>query len=114
MIDEHGPELTNFSGDQNLDVEEIEKMLEEQPDNQQLRDWLAFSLYTNNRYKEAIKHYIKLISLAPVNETYHYYLGNCYYKSGLKALSIVEWKKVLQLNPNGKLAKKCQEHIQKA
>ena len=26
-MDEQGPELTNFSGDQNLDVDEIEKLL---------------------------------------------------------------------------------------
>ena len=114
MDDQHNLELTNFGGDQNLDVEEIERMLAAQPDNKELRDWLAFSLYTNNRFKEAIKHYIILISQSPNNENYDYYLGNCYYRSGLKALAIVEWKKVTQINPDGKLAKKAQERIQKA
>jgi len=114
MDDQNGLELTNFGGDQNLDIDEIERMLQAQPDNKELRDWLAFSLYTNNRFKEAIKHYIILIAQSPANENYHYYLGNCYYRSGLKALAIVEWKKVTQINPDGKLAKKAQERIQKA
>lgn len=112
--DEQRLEMTNFAGDQNLDVEEIERLLQSQPDNTELRDWLAFSLYTNNRFKEAIKHYIILISQQPGNENYHYYLGNCYYRSGLKALALVEWKKVTQISPDGKLAKKAQERITKA
>ncbi len=107
-------ECTNYSKDQDLDVEEIEKLLQAQPNNKELRDWLAFSLYTNNRFKEAIKHYIILISQSPDNENYHYYLGNCYYRSGLKALAVVEWKKALQYaEPDSKLARKLQERLSK-
>ena len=113
-MSEHDLELTNFGGDQNLDTDEIEQLLVNQPDNLELRDWLAFSLYTNNRFKEAIKHYIKLISQASDVESYHYYLGNCYYRSGLKALAIVEWKKVTQLNPSSKLSQKAKSRIEKA
>jgi len=113
-MSEHDMELTNFGGDQNLDTDEIEQLLVNQPENLELRDWLAFSLYTNNNFKEAIKHYIKLISQAPDVESYHYYLGNCYYRSGLKALAIVEWKKVTRLSPDSKLSQKANERIKKA
>lgn len=94
-------------------IEEIEERLKEDPNNEDLLDWLAFMYYSNNNLEKAIDTYERAINLNYENEHQHYYLGNAYYKKGQYDRAREEWEVVVSLKPDSKLAKNAQERIAK-
>ncbi|MBI4858784.1 MAG: tetratricopeptide repeat protein [Candidatus Riflebacteria bacterium] len=112
--DEPDPKLvTQYQEGTGEGIEEIEARLKEDPNNEDLLDWLAFMYYSNNKLEKAIETYQKAINLNYENEHQHYYLGNAYYKLGKYDRAIEEWEVVVQLKPDSKLAQNAQERIQK-
>ncbi len=110
-IDGQITEYTEGSGE---GIGEVRAMLEADPENLDLQDWLAFMLYTNNELDEAILIYKKLLARDHKSETQHYYLGNAYCKKGLVQLAIEEWKRVVLIDAESKLAKKAAVRIEQA
>lgn len=110
-IDGQITEYTEGSGE---GIEEVRAMLSADPENLDLQDWLAFMLYTNNQLDEAIEIYKKLLGQNHKSETQHYYLGNAYCKKGLIQLAIEEWKRVVEIDSESKLAKKAAVRIEQA
>lgn len=108
-IDGQITEYTEGSGE---GIPDVEAMLRADPGNVDLQDWLAFLYYTNNRLDEAIELYKKLISASHKPDAQYFYLGNVYYKKGLHQLAIEQWKKSLEISPNGANARKAQARIQ--
>jgi tetratricopeptide (TPR) repeat protein len=90
------------------------KMLEKDPNNPQLIDWIAFMYYSNDQPTEAIAYYQRGIGLDPTNASQHYYLANSYYKANRLDEALVHWRKVCELKPDGKLANKANTRIKKA
>lgn len=95
-------------------IEEIEQKLQEDPNNPDLLDWLAFMYYSNNQMDRAIEIYQRALNLNYENETQHYYLGNSFYKMGNIDRAIEEWEVVVSLKPDSKIAANAQERINKA
>lgn len=110
-IDGQITEYTEGSGE---GIEEVRAMLAADPENLDLQDWLAFMLYTNNQLDEAIEIYKKLLGRNHKSETQHYYLGNAYCKKGLVQLAIEEWRRVVEIDAESKLAKKAAVRIEQA
>jgi len=110
-IDGQITEYTKGSGE---GIDDVRLMLQSDPDNVDLLDWLAFMLYTNNSLDEAIELYKKLLALNHRPDNQHFYLGNAYFKKGLAKLAIESWKKVMELAPDSKLARKAKVRIEQA
>ena len=78
-------------------IEQAEEMLRNDPENEQVMDWLAFMYYTNDFVEKAIELYVKLITRKLDKPDYYFYLANCYYKSGLFSDAIENWEQVLAM-----------------
>ena len=105
--------LTQYASGDGQGVEEMEKMLEKDPDNLQLLDWLAFLYYSNNQTDKAIETYTRIISIDPSNPTQHYYLANSYYKANRIQEALTHWRTVVSLKPDGKISRKANEKIER-
>lgn len=105
--------LTDYARGDGQGIEEIEKMLEKDPENLQLLDWLAFLYYSNDQTEKAIDAYTRIISIDPSNPTQHYYLANSFYKANRIDEALSHWQTVLSLDPNGKMAEKAREKLER-
>jgi tetratricopeptide (TPR) repeat protein len=108
-----GGVLTQYTAGDGQGVAEIEKMLEKDPENLQLLDWLAFMYYSNNDTEKAIGTYNKIIKIDPSNASQHYYLANSYYKANQVEEALTHWRHVVTLKPDGKLGRKASDRIKK-
>lgn len=103
--------LTKYTAGTGEGINEVEKLLEGDPNNVDLLDWLAFMYYSNNNIDKAIETYKRALAIKPDNENQHYYLANSYFKKSMMAESKKEWNEVIRLKPNSKIAKNAQERI---
>ncbi|MGM0599641.1 MAG: tetratricopeptide repeat protein [Candidatus Rifleibacteriota bacterium] len=103
--------LTKYTAGTGEGINEVEKLLEGDPNNVDLLDWLAFMYYSNNNIDKAVETYKRALAIKPDNENQHYYLANSYFKKGMNAEAKKEWNEVIRLKPNSKIAKNAQERI---
>lgn len=103
--------LTHYRKGTGAGVEEIRELLKNDPDNRQMKEWLAFALYTNDMYDDAIGAYLELIETKEADPISHYYLANSYFRSGYVDAAREEWKRVIDLAPDSHLGKKASERI---
>lgn len=103
--------LTKYSSGTGEGINEVEKLLEGDPNNVDLLDWLAFMYYSNDEIDKSIETYKRALDIKPDNENQHYYLANCYFKKDMVAEAKKEWNEVLRLKPNSKIAKNAKERI---
>jgi tetratricopeptide (TPR) repeat protein len=105
--------LTQYSSAP-LDVEELLRMAKANPDNINVLDCLAFKYYTAETLDQALEIYRQISKLDPKNDSAHYYIGNIYYRQKRLVAAMMEWKKVIKLNTDSKMADKAQERIDAA
>jgi len=103
--------LTKYTAGTGEGINEVEKLLEGDPNNVDLLDWLAFMYYSNNNIDKAIETYKRALAIKPDNENQHYYLANSFFKKSMLAEAKKEWNEVIRLKPNSKIAKNAQERI---
>lgn len=103
--------LTKYTSGTGEGINEVEKLLEGDPNNVDLLDWLAFMYYSNNNVDKAIETYKRALSIKSDNENQHYYLANSYFKKNMMAEAKKEWSEVIRLNPSSKISKNAQERI---
>lgn len=103
--------LTKYTSGTGEGISEVEKLLEGDPNNVELLDWLAFMYYSNEKIDKAIETYRRALSIKSDNENQHYYLANSYFKKGMMTEAKNSWNEVIRLNPNSKIARKAQERI---
>lgn len=106
--------LTRYDEGSDQAIAEIQDMLDRSPDNESLLDWLAFMMYTNERYIESIALYGRLLELNARNATAHYYTANCHFKMGDIDKAILQWRQTMILNPQGKVGRKAAARIEMA
>lgn len=111
MKEEEKELLTQYTAGTGEGIQEVEKLLEGDPTNVDLLDWLAFMYYSNNDIDKAIETYKKALAIKDDNENQHYYLANSYFKKGMHAEAKKEWNEVIRIKPNSKIAKNAQERI---
>lgn len=94
-------------------VELARRNLEQDPENAMLKDWLAFNLYASGRYEEAKILYEECLSNEERNADQHYYLGNCLLKLDDSKGAVEHWKRVLEIDPKSKCARKASNKLKK-
>ncbi len=109
--EQHEEILTKYTSGSGEGIPEVEKLLEGDPNNVDLLDWLAFMYYSNDNIDKAIETYQRALAIKSDNENQHYYLANSYYKKGMMSNAKKEWSEVIRLNPSSKIAKNAQERI---
>lgn len=106
--------LTQYKTGGGEGITEVETMLEKDPNNLELLDWLSFMYYSNNMLEKAHISYEKALSMDPDNVNQLYYLGSTCFKMGRRDDAIVKWKRIVELKPNSKIAHKAQDKIDKS
>lgn len=106
--------LTQYKAGDGQGIAEVENMLEKDPENLELLDWLAFMYYSNNKLENALDAYQRALNLDPENVNQMYYLGSTYFKLGNAEQACEYWQKVTSLKPGSKIARKAQEKIDKS
>jgi len=106
--------LTTYKKGTGAGVDEIKELLKSEPDNRQLKEWLAFALYTNDMLDEAINTYLELIEVKDNDPISHFYLANSYFKAGYSDAAQEEWKRVSELSPDSAIAEKARNRIKSA
>ncbi len=112
MKEEESELLTKYTAGSGEGIQEVEKLLEGDPNNVDLLDWLAFMYYSNDEIDKAIETYKRALEIRPDNENQHYYLGNSYYKKNMMEEAKKSWSEVIRLKPTSKIAKNAQERIE--
>jgi tetratricopeptide (TPR) repeat protein len=106
--------LTTYKKGTGAGVDEIKELLKSEPDNRQLKEWLAFALYTNDMLDEAINVYLELLEDKDNDPISHFYLANSYFKAGYSDAAQEEWKRVSEISPESAIAQKEISRIKSA
>lgn len=86
--------VTRYAAVDGQSVDELQTLVGRDPDNLELKDMLAFTLYSNERIDDAIAVFKDLLNRRHNVNTQRLYLGNCYYKKKLYNLAVKEWEHV--------------------
>jgi tetratricopeptide (TPR) repeat protein len=105
--------VTGYSGVPLSGIEELRRVVDQKPDSLQLKDMLAFMLYSNDRLDEALEVFRELAGRGHNVANQLLYLGNIYYRKGLLQLALTEWDKCRRAAPNSEEAAKASERARK-
>lgn len=97
-----------------LDIDELLRMHEANPDNLNVLDCIAFSYYTQDELDKALQFYKKILEKDATQVNAHYYVGNVLFRRRQLVAAMMSWKKVITLSPGSKLAKNAQERVEMA
>ena len=93
------------------EIEKLEALLAENPEDIHILDWVAFTHYSNQNYDRAIELYERLLDKEPSTASFHYFIANAYYKKGNHDSARNEWEKAIELDVKGKFSKKARERL---
>lgn len=93
------------------DIVQLEEVLRQNPSDLDVLDWLAFALYSAGRFQRASELYERCVSLDPGAPSFHYFLGNCYYRMDDRPKAAAEWNRVLEIDSEGKFRSKAAEKL---
>lgn len=89
----------------------IEARLQENPDDLNLMDWVAFMFYSHGVPHKALQYYQRLLDKRPGNASYHYFLGNLWARQGDSERAHHHWSKVIELDLEGDYADKARGRL---
>ncbi|MBM3234917.1 tetratricopeptide repeat protein [Candidatus Poribacteria bacterium] len=71
----------------------------------------GYTLYLDKNFSEAIANYLRALQFDPNSAQIHYNLALSYDANGEKILALQEWRKVVDLDPNGRFGMTALERI---
>ncbi len=95
------------------EITQLKQMLVQKPDNNDIKEWLAFKLYSVGQYGEAEGYFRDLIASGHRAGVQNFYLGNLLSKTGREKQALDCWKQVIALIPDDVKAKKAAARIEK-
>jgi tetratricopeptide (TPR) repeat protein len=107
-------QLTKYQKGSGEGVDELRQQLAAEPGNLTVKEWLAFSLYTNGLFDEAIDHYRELVESEPEKNSHAYYLANCYARKGRIQEAMALWERVVLASPNASMGRKARARFEEA
>ncbi len=106
--------VTRYGAVNSTDVEEMRRMVALDGQNLDLKDMLAFTLYSQDRIDEAMEVYKQLLNQRHQPAMQRMNIGNCYYKKKLYHLAVKEWEWVLRMeDATPDVIQKAKDRIQK-
>lgn len=110
-------EITTYDEESSVDfvkeVEELEALLQENPDNLDVTEWLAFKLYSVGQFARAESLYRQLIQHGHRPGVQYFYLGNTLYKMRRADAALEAWAKTVELIPQDPKAQKARARIER-
>ncbi len=101
------------SGQYTQTIAEAEKLINEDPDNQQLYVLLGNAYFRSQRYREAVHTYEAVLSLDPQNTDAYENLGVVYANQGDFTRAVAHWEKLLQIAPQRRDIRKSIDRAKK-
>ena len=93
--------------DQPREVIELARQRHRQaPQDARVTDWLAYLLYANRAYDEAIPLLQELVRTAAATALQHFHLANCYGALGASERAVDHWEIAARLAPGSEIARK--------
>lgn len=106
--------VTRYSAVPRMDVSELRRFVELDPSNVELKDMLAFQLYSLGSLDEALELFRDLLQRKHKPAQQRLYIGNCYFQKGLAHLAVLEWEWILsQPDADPQVVEKARERIAK-
>ena len=102
------------SSDTLEEIKQLQTMHDQNPDNLDIKEWLAFKLYSAGQYENAEGLFRELIVKSHRSGVQNFYLGNLLAKTGREPEAILCWRQTVSLIPNDVKAKKAQARIDKS
>lgn len=99
--------------DTTAEIQQLKTMLAKSPDNLDIKEWLAFKLYSASEFGEAEGLLRDLIAKNHRVGVQAFYLGNLLQKTGREKEAVEYWKKTISLMPEDIKAKKAAARIAK-
>ncbi|MBI3891269.1 MAG: tetratricopeptide repeat protein [Candidatus Wallbacteria bacterium] len=93
------------------DIARLEEVLQENPGDMDVLDWLAFATYSAGRYDRAVQLYERCIAQEPETVSFHYFLGNCYWHVQQHAKARNEWNRVIEMDAEGKFRSRAADKL---
>lgn len=106
-----GTSVTDY-GPPDVDFDQIDGLLSEDPDNPDLLDIAAFAHYCAGHLMRAQILYERLIALNPDVPSHHFYLANTYFRVSLIEQARQEWRRTVALDEDGKFGEKARERLE--
>lgn len=88
-------------------------MIDADPDNMDLQDWLAFSYLSNKEFAKAIEVYEKLLFVQPDNLSQLFHYGNRLALVGRIDESRKQFERIMILQPASRLAQTAGDELKK-
>lgn len=104
--------LTQY-GTPEVDIDQIELMLVQDPQNEGLLAIAAFTYYSKGDLEKALDAYQKLVELDFRNPEYHYCLGNTFYRLQRNEEAYQQWKTTMSLDEGGRYGRRAEQRITK-
>jgi tetratricopeptide (TPR) repeat protein len=101
------------AGDVEEEIEQLESLLEKNPDNLDISEWLAFKLYSVGNFERAVHLYRGLIERGHRTGVQYFYLGNTYFKMKRMKNAVAAWEKTIELIPTDAKAQKARARIER-
>jgi tetratricopeptide (TPR) repeat protein len=89
----------------------LERALELSKDDPEALMNYGYTLYLNKNFSGAIENYWHALKFDPNSAQIHYNLALAYDANGQKTLALEEWRKVVDLDPNGHFGMTALERI---
>lgn len=99
--------------DNAVEIQQLEELLAQNPENLDVLEWLAFKLYSVGHYDRAVRFYKQLIEKGHRRGVQYFYLGNTYYKLNRPAQAVEAWQQTVALIPTDPKAQKARARIEK-
>ena len=97
--------VTGHQGPTWVGIDELERRVAANPQDDDLLALLGFVYYTAAQYAKAIDIYRRAIALDDASPQHHYYLANALFRAGQFAPAHTEWERVTELDPDGRLGR---------
>lgn len=101
------------AGDVAEEIQQLETLLEKNPDNPDICEWLAFKLYSVGQLERSVHLYRGLIDRGHRAGVQYFYLGNAYYKMKRPKNAVEAWEKTIELIPSDAKAQKARARIER-
>lgn len=107
------PSVTQYEPASAAGIQDAERRVNDFPDDLDALSWLAFQYYSAGDNPKAIEAYTRYLEGRDEDPEAHYYLARTYERVGQKELAKGQARRVIELEPNGDRAAKCQAMLAK-
>jgi len=88
-------------------LDKLRSLAAEHPQDPDVLEWLAYTMYANGLLAEAISCYHRRMEVGLPRQEHVFYCGNAYYKLGAPVLAADYWRRTVAMNPTSRIGRKA-------